>query len=144
MLTGLQKYAGNAVRQRASSPKLQVFNTALMTALSGMSPEQARAEGEFYGRLVESAIGAHLVNEAASGACELYYWRQGDREVDFVVRAAQRLYAIEVKSTARRDGLSGMAAFRKAFDPDRSLLVGADGIDVADFLSRPLEEWIDY
>ena len=143
MLTGLQKYAGNAVRQRASSPKLQVFNTALMTALSGMSPEQARADGEFYGRLVESSIGAHLVNEAARGACELYYWRLGDREVDFVVRAAQRLYAIEVKSTARRDGLSGMAAFRKAFDPDRSLLVGADGIDLAEFLSRPLEEWID-
>ncbi|MDZ7792079.1 MAG: ATP-binding protein [Xanthomonadales bacterium] len=143
MLAGLQKYAGNAVRQRASSPKLQVFNTALMTALSGMSPEQARADGEFYGRLVESAIGAHLVNEAARGACELYYWRQGDREVDFVVRAAQRLYAIEVKSTARRDGLSGMAAFRKIFDPDRSLLVGADGIDLAEFLSRPLEEWID-
>ncbi len=143
MLAGLQKYAGNAVRQRASSPKLQVFNTALMTAISGQSPEQARADGEFYGRLVESAIGAHLVNEAARGACELYYWRQGDREVDFVVRAARRLIAIEVKSTSRRDALSGMAAFRKAFEPDRTLLVGADGIDLAQFLSRPIGDWID-
>ena len=143
MLTGLQKYAGNAVRQRGSSPKLQVFNTALMTALSGLSPEQARADSEFYGRLVESAIGAYLVNEAARGTCELYYWRQGDKEVDFVVRTAQRLFAIEVKSTARRDALSGMAAFRKAFEPDRALLVGADGIDLAQFLSRPIEDWIN-
>ncbi len=143
MLTGLQKYAGNAVRQRGSSPKLQVFNTALMTALSGLSPEQARADSRFYGRLMESAIGAYLVNEAARGACELYYWRQGDREVDFVVRAAQRLFAIEVKSTARRGALSGMAAFRKAFEPDRALLVGADGIDLAQFLSRPIEHWMN-
>lgn len=141
MLTGLQKYAGNAVRQRASSPKLQVFNTALMTAMSGLSPEQARADSEFYGRLVESAIGAHLINEAARGACELYYWRQGDRKVDFVVRSAGQLYAIEVKSTTRRDSLSGMAAFRKAFEPDRTLLVGADGVDPAQFLSRPVEDW---
>lgn len=141
MLGGLQKYAGNAVRQRASSPKLQVFNTALMTAMSSLGPEQARADSEFHGRLVESAVGAYLVNEAARGACELYYWRQGDREVDFVVRAAQRLFAIEVKSTTRRDALSGMAAFRKAFDPDRTLLVGADGIDLAQFLSRPIHDW---
>ncbi len=143
MLTGLQKYAGNFLRKRGSSPKLQVFNTGLMTAMSGLSPEQARADGEFYGRLVESAIGACLVNEAARGVCELYYWRQGDREVDFVVRVGQRLYAIEVKSSTRRDALSGMAAFRKAFEPDRSLLVGADGIDLEQFLSRPLEDWID-
>ncbi|MFO7764326.1 MAG: DUF4143 domain-containing protein, partial [Wenzhouxiangellaceae bacterium] len=115
----------------------------LMTAMSGLSPEQARADGEFYGRLVESAIGAYLVNEAARGVCELYYWRQGDREVDFVVRAGQRLYAIEVKSSIRRDALSGVAAFRKAFEPDRSLLIGADGIDLAQFLSRPLEDWVD-
>lgn len=141
MLAGLQKYAGNAVRQRASSPKLQVFNTALMTAMSGLSPEQARADSEFQGRLVESAVGAYLVNEAARGACELYYWRQGDREVDFVVRAAQRLFAIEVKSSSRRDALSGMTAFRKAFEPDRTLLVGADGIDLAQFLSRPIQDW---
>ncbi|TVP78202.1 MAG: AAA family ATPase, partial [Puniceicoccaceae bacterium] len=36
-----------------------------------------------------------------------------------------------------------MAAFRKAFEPDRALLVGADGIDLAQFLSRPIEEWIN-
>ncbi|WP_203594417.1 ATP-binding protein [Wenzhouxiangella limi] len=141
MLGGLQKYADNAVRQRASSPKLQVFNTALMTAMSGLGPEQARADSEFHGRLVESAVGAYLVNEAARGACELYYWRQGNREVDFVVQAAKRLFAIEVKSTTRRHALSGMAAFRKAFDPDRTLLVGADGIDLAQFLSRPIHDW---
>lgn len=117
MLTGVQKFAGQAVRQRASSPKLQVLNTALMSAVAGLSPEEARADRSFYGRLVESAIGAHLANAAQRGDCELFYWREKNREVDFVVRAGRRLLAIEVKSGRRRDALPGMAAFSDAFRP---------------------------
>lgn len=143
MLTGLQKYAGNAARQRASSPKLQVLNTALMTATVGILPDDMGPDREFYGHLVESAAGAHLANAAASGACKLFYWRQGDREVDFVLRGRRKLIAIEVKSADRRAPLSGMEAFRKAFDADQTLLIGADGIDLAHFLSTPVEDWID-
>ena len=143
MLTGLQKYAGNAARQRASSPKLQVMNTALMTATAGVLPTDKDTDPEFYGRLVESAVGAHLANAAARGTCELFYWRQGDREVDFIIRGRQKLTAIEVKSSDRRVPLSGMAAFVDAFEPDQSLLIGADGIDLAHFLSTPVEDWID-
>jgi hypothetical protein len=143
MLTGLQKFAGQAVRRRASSPKLQVLNTALMTALEGLSPEEARADRSFYGRLVESAVGAHLANAAQRGDCELFYWRDSNREVDFVVRAGKRLLAIEVKSGRRRDTLPGMAAFAETFQPDRTLLVGGDGIELESFLSRSAGEWLD-
>lgn len=142
MLTGVQKFAGQAVRQRASSPKLQVLNTALMTAMEGMSPEEARADRSFYGRLVESAVGAHLANAAQRGDCELFYWRDKNREVDFVVRAGRRLLAIEIKSGRRRDALPGMAAFIEAFQPDRTLLVGGDGIELEAFLSRSVMEWL--
>ncbi|MBK8133036.1 MAG: ATP-binding protein [Gammaproteobacteria bacterium] len=143
MLTGVQKFAGQAVRQRASSPKLQVLNTALMSAVAGLSPEEARADRSFYGRLVESAIGAHLANAAQRGDCELFYWREKNREVDFVVRAGRRLLAIEVKSGRRRDALPGMAAFSDAFRPDRILLVGGDGVELETFLSRPVMEWLN-
>ncbi len=143
MLTGLQKFAGQAVRRRASSPKLQVLNTALMTALEGLSPEEARADRSFYGRLVESAVGAHLANAAQRGDCELFYWRDSNREVDFVVRAGKRLLAIEVQSGRRRDTLPGMAAFAETFQPDRTLLVGGDGIELESFLSRSAGEWLD-
>ena len=51
LVTGLQKYAGAAVRRRASSPKLQVLNTALMTALSGSSLEEARRHPDIWGPL---------------------------------------------------------------------------------------------
>jgi predicted AAA+ superfamily ATPase len=143
MLTGLQKFAGQAVRQRASSPKLQVLNTALMTAVAGLAPDEARADLPFCGRLVESAVGAHLANAAQRGDIELFYWRDRNREVDFVVRAGKRLVAVEVKSGRRRDVLPGMDAFAATFRPDRTLLIGGEGIALGDFLSRPVEHWLD-
>jgi uncharacterized protein len=142
LVAGLQKFAGDRARRRASSPKLQVLNTALLTAPSGLTPREARADTEFWGHLVESAVGAHLANAAATGACELFYWREGDHEVDFVVRAGRRVVAIEVKSSRRRGRLSGLEAFRAAFRPDRTLLVGGDGIPLESFLERPVEHWV--
>jgi predicted AAA+ superfamily ATPase len=143
MVTGFQKYAGNVVRQRGSSPKLQVLNTALMTALSGLTLDEAHADRAWWGRLVESAIGAHLANAAAAGDCEVYYWRERSREVDFVVKAGRKVIAIEVKSGQRREALPGMDAFVSAFAPDRTLLIGADGIAIETFLSTPVSRWIE-
>ena len=142
MLTGIQKYAGRAARRRGSSPKLQVLNTALMTAQSGLSPDEARADRAFRGRLVESAVGAHLANAAAGGACELFYWREQNREVDFVVRAGRTVVAIEVKSGRAPDTFPGLGAFAAAFKPTRTLLVGGDGISLEEFLTRPVEHWL--
>jgi hypothetical protein len=138
LLTGLAKYSGRAVRQRGSSPKLQVLNTALMSAQSGLSLDEARADREFWGRLVESAVGAHLANAAAAGECDLFYWREGNQEVDFVARVGRTLTAIEVKSGRTRDAQPGLTAFAEAFKPARKLLVGGDGIRVEDFLLAPV------
>ena len=142
MLTGLQKFAGKAVRQRGSSPKLQVLNTALMTAQSGLSPDEAHVDREYRGRLVESAVGAHLANAAASGICELFYWRERSREVDFVVRSGRSVIAIEVKSGRAPGGFPGLGAFAEAFKPKRTLLVGGDGIPLEEFLTRPVQHWL--
>lgn len=138
LLVGLPKFAGGVVRQRGSSPKLQVLNTALLTAPSGLTPDEARADRDFRGRLVESAVGAHLANAAAAGTCEVYCWRDGNREVDFVVKAGRCVTAIEVKSGRRRESLSGLAAFSDAHKPHRSLLVGADGSALEEFIARPV------
>ena len=142
LVTGLQKYAGDVARSRGSSPKLQVLNTALLTAQSGLTLAEARADGEFWGRLVESAVGAHLANAAVGGECALYYWRERNQEVDFVVKAGRRLVAIEVKSGRAPQAHRGTAAFVAAFKPQRSLLVGGDGIELGEFLSRPALHWI--
>ena len=143
MLTGIPKFAGEVVRSRGSSPKLQVLDTALFSAMAGYRFEEALADREHWGRLTESAVGAHLANAAASGQCELFYWRERNREVDFVLRVGRKLIAIEVKSGRSQYVLAGMQAFNAAFKPDRLLLVGGDGIAVDEFLQMPLASWLN-
>ena len=137
LLTPLQKYAGQQVRQRASSPKWLVHDTALLTAPSGLTMAQARKDTSRWGRIVESAVGAHLLHGARDEGYELFYWRDGDREVDFVVKRGNKLTAIEVKSGTVKERFSGMNAFHDAFAPARSLLIGAGGLDLEDFLAFP-------
>ncbi len=143
MVTGLPRYSGSAVRQRGSIPKLQVFNTALITAPSGLSPQEVRGEREFWGRLVESAVGAHLVNAEAVGSCAVYYWRHGEHEVDFVVQAGKHLLAIEVKSGRRRESLPGLDRFLKEYPRARPLVVGEDGVPFERFLTRNVLDWAE-
>ena len=142
MVCGLPKHAGDAARSRGSSPKLQVLNTALMTATCGLTLDEARADREFWGHLVESAVGAHLANAAAGGLCSVSYWRERDREVDFVVKAGRSMVAIEVKSGRAPLAHSGLAAFNATFKPQRTLLVGGDGVTLADFMTQPVMHWI--
>lgn len=142
MVCGLPKYASDRARSRGSSPKLQVLNTALMTVMAGVSPEEARSDREFRGRLIESAVGAHLANAAAVGECEVYYWRDRGQEVDFVVKARSGLTAIEVKSGRAPQAHPGPGAFAAAFKVKRTLLVGGDGIALEDFLNQPVAKWL--
>jgi hypothetical protein len=107
-----------------------------------LSFDEARSDRTFWGRLVESAIGAHLANSAVTGGFELSYWRERNREVDFVTRCGRLTTAIEVKSGRSPDTLPGLEAFVAAFKPGRTLLVGGDGIALEEFLSRPPTHWI--
>ncbi len=141
LLAGLPKYASRPHR-RGSSPKLTVLNTALMTAGSGYAFEEAQADRTYWGRVVESAVGAHLFNTATSDI-RLHYWREGQHEVDFVLQRGPRLVAIEVKSGPRRGALTGLETFEERFRPLRSLLVGAGGVPLNEFLAAPAGQWFD-
>jgi hypothetical protein len=112
-----------------------------MTAQSSYGLKEAKADREYWGHLVESAVGAHLVNAAAAGECEVFYWRERSVEVDFVIRGGRTLTALEVKSGRASAARSGLQVFSEAFEPQRKLLVGADGIALDSFLSRPAEFW---
>ncbi|MCJ7778721.1 MAG: DUF4143 domain-containing protein [Sedimentisphaerales bacterium] len=142
LLTGLSKFAGRQVRQRGSSPKLMIFNTALMTALSNRSFADAQQDREYWGRLVESAVGAHLLNSARGKEIEIFYWLDRNREVDFILRCGKFVTAIEVKSGHKRYTFPGMEAFCKTFDVKRQLLVGEQGISFEEFLTTPVEQWV--
>ncbi|MDE0404650.1 MAG: ATP-binding protein [Nitrospira sp.] len=140
LLTGLGKYAGGVYRRRASSPKLNVLNTALMSVHSGYTFEEARADRSFWGRLVESAVGAHLFN-TGTPEVRLHYWRERSLEVDFVLEYGRKLVAVEVKSGPRRGNTSGMEEFKTRFSPKSSLLVGEGGTPISEFLSAPAMDW---
>ena len=142
MVTGLPKYSGGKARQRGSSPKLQVMNNALMTAPSAWTFDEARKDRDYWGRLVESAAGAHLVNGIRGTSAELFYWRERSREVDFLLKSGRSIIAIEVKSGRAKESLAGMEMLSREVRLKRKLLVGGDGISVEEFLRKPLGHWL--
>jgi len=132
LVAGIEKYSKNVIRKKSSSPKFQVYNTALISAQSNYSFTEAMRNPAIWGRLVESAVGGHLLNHAVSGDFALSYWREGDEEVDFVMEH-QQLIGIEVKSGSVQK-TSGMASFKKKFNPDKVLLVGNSALSWQDIL----------
>ena len=140
LLAGLQKYSGDNARRYASVPKYQVYNNALMNVYSTSSFEEQRLDIEKWGRLVESAVGAHLVNNADKLDYKVYYWRDKNDEVDFIVERRHKVWAIEVKS-GKRSMNKGLGLFREAFQPYRAFVVGTGGISVEDFLSADLDKF---
>ena len=143
LLTGLQRFSGSRVRQRGSIPKLLALNTALVSAGAGIGLREARRDPALWGRLVESAVGAHLVNRGAADRVEVFYWRDRNREVDYVVRKGKRLLAIEVKTGRGHDTLPGMDAFRKQFPEAKPMIIGPGGLELEEFLSRPAGVWLE-
>ena len=142
IVAGLQKYAGQSARSRASSPKLQVLNTALLSAQSPFDLAAAIEQRDWWGRLVESAIGAHIMNGIVGTDMDCFYWREGSLEVDFVLRRGGIITALEVKSGRSSETLPGMNAFARTFNPQRKLLIGGQGIPIGEFLSLPVETWL--
>ena len=141
LLAALQKYARDDARKYNSIPKYQVYNNALMTAYKGQTFEKDRTDPKVWGRLVESAVGAYLLSMAEELDYQLYYWREGDDEVDFIIANGGESVAIEVKS-GRRGMNSGLPKFVKAFQPKLSFVVGTSGVSLEDFLSSDLDALI--
>lgn len=142
LLSGLLKYAGQVVRQRQSPPKFIVHNTALMSAMGTYGFNEAQLDRSYWGRLVESAVGAHLIN-TADGDTRLYYWRDGDFEVDFVIERRGLLAAVEVKSRHEGEGHHGLAEFKRRYPQARTVLVSDDGVPLGEFLRRSASEWVE-
>lgn len=134
LICGLQKFAKQPFRQKGSSPKLVVFNNALMTAQSGRTFKELKNDPESWGRIVESAVGAHLLNITRGTQIEISYWREGDKEVDFVLKRGDKMIAVEVKSGQEDLKRTGIDLFVEKFHPQKVLLIGEKGIPLEQFL----------
>lgn len=133
LLGGLEKYAGSVIRQRSSSPKFQVYNNALLSSQYEETYSSAVVNPKLWGRLVESSVGAHLLNHSISERYNLCYWREGNNEVDFILEKGDKIIGLEVKSGASANN-TGMGVFNEKFHPSKMLLVGTGGIPYDEFL----------
>jgi predicted AAA+ superfamily ATPase len=139
LLGGIEKFTRNILRQRSSSPKFQVYNNALISVQHPSSFKEIRMQPEQWGRWVESAIGAHLMNHTRMGNLQLFYWRHRNNEVDFVLEYRGKVIGLEVKSGAQQKA-SGMKSFQTQMHPDKVLLVGKEGLPWEEFLQiNPIE-----
>ncbi len=133
LVKGLEKYSGSLIKSKSSSPKLQVLNTAFLSAYQTLPFNTLRLQLDTWGQFVESAIGAHLANATYFSDLDLFYWRVGNEEVDFVLTKGERIIGIEVKSGASGYH-SGMATFKGKYHPEKVLLVGNNGLPIEEFL----------
>lgn len=138
LLTGLEKFSGDIIRKRSSRPKFQVFNNALLSSQLFMQFKSVVLDHKEWGRLTESAVGAHLLNASLHGKFNLFYWNDTNNEVDFVIERNRKVIAIEVKS-GKDSHSKGLSAFAKEYNPDASFIIGTDGISVDEFLATSPE-----
>ena len=139
-LCGLEKYDPAGTRRRRSSPKLNVYNTALMNAPRVQGFNGTRRDQVLWGRIVEAAVGAHLLNGISASRVKLYYWRERDLEVDFVLESSALVLGIEVKSGTRNRSRTGMAAFTKRFPGAETRLIGGGGMELEELFSMSVRE----
>ena len=139
MLKGIHKYTHQSIRQRQSSPKLQVYNTALQTGVHKITFQNFLNDTDYQGRLVESCVGSYLLSDRNAS---VFYWHENNHEVDFVVQINGKLIAIEVKNGKKFKAPSGLDKFSQNYQTDAKLLVGSGGIPLDTFLKTPLAQYV--
>ena len=139
LLGGIEKFSPDVVRQRASSPKFQVHNNALLSVLSPLTFGECRHNPKEWGRWVESTVGMYLLNQSLEQNFNLYYWRERNEEVDFVIEHRGKLAAIEVKSGAEK-AVPGLKKFKEKYPATKLYATGSSGIPLEKFLNtNPME-----
>jgi predicted AAA+ superfamily ATPase len=134
ILCGLPKYAANRLRVRQSSPRFMVYDTSLLIWAAGSARKRFLKMPEFRGHLVESAVGAYLLARGKEEGFSVYWWREKEKEVDFVIeRGNSALTAIEVKS-GRVKHTGGSVEFMRRYPNALSLVVGSGHCGLEDFL----------
>ena len=139
LLCGLQKFSMDAALRKASIPKFQVYNNALKTVLCPFTFEQALLDRKAWGHIFESGIGAYIVSQGFAHRFEVYYWRERNDEVDFVLKKKGTIVALEVKSNAVKSN-AGLQKFKAMFNPKEVLVIGGGGLPVEEFLTMDLQK----
>lgn len=139
LVDGIELYKVGERPKRGSSPKLIIRNNALITALSKTPFSETRNNPELWGRIVENAVGAQILNSMPRMNTEVYYWRKTGAEVDFVVQTPETTWAIEVKSSKMRPS-RGLGKFLSEKKNSRPFIVGGSGMQLEEFFATDPNE----
>jgi predicted AAA+ superfamily ATPase len=118
----LSKYSAKSYLTRGSSPKMLISCPALFTMHEG---PQVLSETQKKGRIFENAVGIRLLQLPG----DLYYWREKQKEVDFVYKYQGQLFAVEVKS-GRNKLLAGLHTFLAQYPKAHPVIVTMDNFAV--------------
>jgi len=129
LIASIQKYSGSKIRQRTSSPKLIFLNNALINATMLLKFSDAYNDSAYWGRLIENAAGAHLINTLCQNGISIYYWRERNEEIDFIIEKGRTIIGIEIKSGCQK-GKHRLPIFQKRFSPDKMIIIGGDNADI--------------
>jgi predicted AAA+ superfamily ATPase len=139
LLSAIEKYASDIIRKRSSSPRFQVQNNALLSAQKNEYFSEIVQKPAEWGHIVESSVGAHLINHSISQNYAVYYWRERNSEVDFILERRGKIIAVEVKSNDS-DSSKGLEVFKKKFNPEKVYLINNRGLSWQEFLKiNPIE-----
>lgn len=133
LLTGLQKFAMDKSRQRASAPKFQVYNNALKTVYSDLTYKEAILNRKEWGRILNLPL-VHILFPMLSLVTMMFLLAGKDKEVDYILKKKSRIVAIEVKSNSETYN-AGLEEIRKMYHLYATMVVGEGGMKVEDFLS---------
>lgn len=139
LLAGIEKYAANIIRKRSSSPRFQVHNNALLSAQKNEYFNEIIRKPAEWGHVIESSVGAHLVNHSISQNYSVYYWRERNAEVDFVLERRGKIIALEIKSNDSVNN-KGLEIFKNKFKPDKLYQISNRGFSWQELLKiNPVE-----
>jgi predicted AAA+ superfamily ATPase len=103
LITQVHKFNNKAFKSKVSTPKIICMAPALLDY-------QQKASSDFLGLCFESLVGADLLRAGLS----VYYWREGDYEIDFVIKLKGKLMGIEVKTNKKKSSKS-VGEFKKVY-----------------------------
>jgi len=126
LIKALEKFASKATLKKASSPKILPLAPCL--PYLQIRGDYSAAER---GRIFESIVGAQLLRTSE----ELYYWREGKNEVDFILRIGKLLYAIEVKSGSKKN-VGGLERFKEQYPAAKRAVIQVS--DYPEFEQDPI------